>query len=155
VDNEDTSSWLKESPDRFLPEHFFFMAIPKVFWRHWKNKNKISPNIFYSDKCKNGLSTDWSKYSTPHDTKTKRTRQDDNTGVIEFSLFDFFRINNEKKYNMTLEHDPIREKTDKYPFVNRGHSLIHGITKNFKTEIERELTDISNWVENLKPIDLR
>ena len=152
---DDPHTWIKEPAENFLPLHFFYLAIPKVLWGAWTSpRDKISPNIFYSNKCINGLSINWSKYSTPEDTKYKRTRFDEETGVIQFELVNFYNINNVYSFNLSLEHDPIREKTLEYPFINRGHSLIHGITEQFKTQIEREMTDISRWDPQCKPKSL-
>ena len=152
---DDPQTWIKEPAENFLPPHFFYLAISEVLWGAWTSpRDKIFPNIFYSNKCIDGISVDWSKYSTPEDTKYKRTRINEETGVIQFKLENFFNINNIYAFHLSLEHDPIREKKPKYPFINRGHSLIHGITKQFKTQIEREMTDISNWIPQCKPKSL-
>ena len=153
MDSENTSSWVVEPSENFLPEHNFYLAVQKFLWKHWEDKNIVEPHIFMTKSCKNGLSHEWSKYCSPIDTKLKRSNYSEDTGVIQYNLGHFFQINEKNQFNLTLEHAPILKPTQMYQFTNRGHSLVHGIdrNKNFKSKIERKMTRISKWVESCRP----
>ena len=156
MDSDNPEEWIKEPAENYLPEHFLFRAVPEVLWKYWKNKDTISPHIFTTDQCKGGLSTDWSKYTTPEETYTKRTIFNENTGVIQFMIGEFNKIIQENKFKLEIEHDPIRKPTKEYPFINRGHTLINGIKgKAYKTVIQLELTEICSWTVCCKPKKIR
>ncbi len=78
---------------------------------NWISENGISPGFFGDSD----LSVDWSKYSTPYESKKRATNPLRN-GVISFVVGKVRKIPNQK-----ITHAP-----SLYPQVNKAHSLISG-----------------------------
>lgn len=149
---DDPLNWEAEPIENFLNEHFLYRGINRIFWMNWSDINKIEPNLFAIPKPdEDGLSTDWSKYSTPKDTLNRLRIPDLKVnGIIELNiskLKDSIKIN---KLPISIKHNPIRIANE-IQQINRAHTLIIGINKQNKAKIKRHLARIANWAVGYKP----
>lgn len=95
-------------------EDFLYMRVHKGFFhpRHIP----FAPAIFKNNG--EGMSTDWSKYSTPNDTRNRVKqfgKMPENYAVIEMLVADVKSIENQ-----TVEHTP------DIPNLNRAHTDVFG-----------------------------
>jgi hypothetical protein len=92
---------------------------------------ELIPQVF--SNLGKGMSTDWSKYSTPSETKNRGNNPDD--GVISLKVKDVRNIENQ-----IVEHTPSKN--------NKSHTDVKGE----KTEKVRvEFSRIFNW--EIKPLE--
>lgn len=101
--------------------------------QYYKNPGEIRASCF---KIKNNvISTNWSKYSSPEETKSQANEPNDN-GVIEIEVSDIRNIN-----LLDVQHNPI--------LGNIAHTHIVGFekceSKADKNELRVKLSEISNW----------
>jgi hypothetical protein len=64
--------WSEEPEENFLNSHFLYRAVHRGLWQNWESTDRIDPIFFYSKNAEEGLSFDWSKYSSPQDTLERR-----------------------------------------------------------------------------------
>lgn len=134
----------KEPDENFLDSHFLYRAVNKGLWSNWDSIDRIDPIFFYSKNVKEGLSFDWSKYSTPEDTLGRRKGKTlKENGIIQLSIGDLRKIVIQFNLPLMIKHDPLSN--------NRSHTLLLGITKANTAKIRRKLSKITYWVEGMKP----
>jgi hypothetical protein len=127
-------SWSREK----IPNtDFLHRNIHLNFLLNWTDKSIIPPHIFVSDD--DGMSADWSKYSTPEETRN-RARDPFKVGVITMNVGDVRTITINSKQVLKVRHYPVIE-----PILNRAHSLVIGIHPPNKARIRRQLQGISRW----------
>lgn len=80
-----------------------------------------------------GISVDWSKYSTPQQSVARRANPSDNA-VLRFIVGDV------RKIPMDVKHAPIKQ--------NRAHSLISKLSEDKRRKMRQrdELAKIAKWV---------
>ena len=93
--------------------------------------NKIIPGA-YTIKGDGGLSTDWSQYSTPHQSLARSKNPNDN-GIVKFNVREVRAI------ELKVVHRPLED--------NVAHSEIIGIPANNpnKTKTRLLLDQIAQW----------
>jgi len=113
------NGWLKEDipdPDRLL----------KRVHRNHARDGELAPGAFHYKG--HGMSTDWQKYSTPAETKSRARAPHDN-GVVGMIAGEV------RGFGLLVEHDPTPE--------NRAHTEIIG---TISTEMRVRLLRITRWV---------
>ena len=140
----------KESFLNYLNDHYLYRGVPKLLWSEWDDKSEVEPTFFMLNEAIEGLSVDWSKYSTPNDTLKRRNesrslKEDDLTyyGIIQINIGDFRKVKKEFDLPLNVEHDP--------ELINRAHSLIHRIIRANVSKIRMILSEIANWALEMEP----
>ncbi|MBD3254905.1 MAG: hypothetical protein GF383_07415 [Candidatus Lokiarchaeota archaeon] len=114
--------------------------------------SRIYPNFFITSQAEKGLSVDWSKYATPSFTLSHLPDPSLSiNGIIELNVGKVKKFITRAALSIAIEHDPIREVTDKQ-LLNRAHTLINGIDKTNKAKVKRFLSKIANWAKDMNPI---
>ena len=136
--------WSEEPEENFLNSHFLYRAIHRGLWQNWESTDRIDPIFFYSKNAEEGLSFDWSKYSSPQDTLERRKGNSlKENGIIQLNLrklrTDIIQFN----LPITIEHAPLPE--------NQSHTLLLGITRSNTAKIRRKLSKIAEWAEGMRP----
>jgi hypothetical protein len=85
-----------------------------------------------------GMSTDWSKYATPEQTRQRGAKVASNYVVIEMNVGDVRAIPDQR-----VAHDPLDD--------NRAHSLVHGPKGEGHPRIRLEYLRIARIVILLEP----
>ncbi len=149
---ENPLNWEKEPFENYLDEHSLYRGIHRNIWIKWPILENIQPHFFYSDNAEEGLSMDWSKYSTPEDT-LKRLREPnlETNGIIDLNVEKLRNCIEENSFPLIIVHDPIKKATKILP-INRAHTLIHGINGANKAKIRRIVSKIAEWAPEMKPI---
>ena len=108
---------------------------------NWMDNEDIMPGVFRERGTgeKKGMSCDWSKHSTPEDSR-KRAQQPHKNGIIEFI------VQKLRELNLTVNHAPIQNHS--FMDDNRAHSNVKGVEER-STEIRLKLLDIYTW--KIKP----
>jgi len=115
----------EEIPD---PDHLF-MRVEKSFVRN----GEIIPGAFRNRPTeRDGMSTDWERYSTPEQTRN-RAKVPSNNGVIELLVEDVRKVPGQ-----TVKHTPSHELN------NRAHTDVFGAKD---TEARVKLRRIAKWVD--------
>lgn len=143
MSNNTNSQWQVEPSENFLDDHLIYRGIHRDLWIQWGSLDTIQPNFYITKTAINGLSVDWSKYAKPEDTLDHKGNDLTKYGVIQIRVRDFYDSINRNLFPLELIHEPTPK--------NRAHSLIEGIRKCNKARIKIELSEIAEWVPNLKP----
>ena len=152
VEEVPLTSWeIEEIPniDSQGNEYLLYRHIHKTFIKV-KEPDRISPSAF-KDEHGRGVSTDWSKYSTPRDTQMrKKTHPPEEYGVVSLLIRKIRE--NEVLKDLSIEHSPIQKSvSDK---GNRAHTDIKGILKygrnHKKNKAQVHLARIAKWEINNK-----
>ena len=134
----------KEPIENFLDAHFLYRAVHRGLWENWESINRIDPIFFYSKNAEEGLSFDWSKYSTPQDTLNRRRGKTlKENGIIQLNIGKLKTSITQFELPIIIEHAPFPE--------NQAHTLMLGITKSNTAKIRRKLSKIAEWAEGMKP----
>ncbi len=122
---------VEEIPD----EDLLFLRVHKINVQN----NKLLP-IAYKIKGEGGLSTDWSRYSTPQQSR-ERARIPSDNGVVSFE------VKSVRKGELKVLHCPIEGDLELAITPNQAHSEIHGIPSHDpdKTKIRLLLGRIYKW----------
>jgi len=148
MDKEDPLNWDIEPYENFLDSHFFYRAVHKNLWEKWSDLNKIYPNFFSLDQAINGLSVDWSKYSTPEFTlKSRLTPELTTNGIVELNVGKIKSTIEDRSLPISIKHTPI-----KAPPINRAHTILEGIGKINRAKIKMKLSETAQWAPKMKPI---
>jgi hypothetical protein len=119
-------------PKEILDTHTVFLRIHKVDLdlEEQDEKEKIKPTAF-DKKGDDGLSVDWSEYSTPKDTRLRAKKPEDN-GVLSFS------VKSLREIPLAVIHKPT---------TNYAHSIIVGIPPRKPSDlgIRVRLRRICKW----------
>ncbi|MHA1491415.1 MAG: hypothetical protein ACTSRI_17405 [Promethearchaeota archaeon] len=135
--------WSKEPIENFLDSHFLYRAVHRGLWQNWESPDRIDPIFFYSKNAEEGLSFDWSKYSTPEDTlKGRKGKSLKKNGIIQLNIGKLRTSIVQFELPITIEHNPPE---------NQAHTLMFGITKSNTAKIRRKLSKIVEWAEGMKP----
>jgi len=130
--------------ENFLNEHFLYRGVHKNLWQYWSSLDKIQPHFFASKQAEQGLSTDWSKYSTPLDILNNLTDPILTVnGIVELKIEKLKASIIQNNFPLTIAHNPLPK--------NRAHTLIHGIHKGNVTKIRRKISKITEWAPGMKP----
>ena len=150
---EDPSTWETEPPENFLSKHLLYRGINRGIWMYWESLDNIEPNFFKREEIRRNknLSVDWSKHAKPELTLRRLGNDRREWGIAEINVGDFRCLNEKKILSLSLQHDPQREPDPK-GFRNRAHTLILGWNPRSISMIREELSEITQWVPNLKPI---
>ncbi len=100
-----------------------------------QNQENIPPIVFWDH---NGISVDWSKYSTPNESR-QRAKDPSQNGIIQIGVQAILSFR-----SLSVVHAPIQE--------NRAHANIlgmHNCSKVDQTDIRKRLARIAQWA--LKP----
>jgi hypothetical protein len=123
-------------PIEIIPDtDSLYMRIHKAFLEgitHEINARQyIPPTVFREHQ--DGMSTDWSKYSTPYDTQTRSTNPNQN-GVIEMN------VGKVRQLQLQVLHHPLP--------INRAHTNVKGIPmdKKLKAKVRLLLARIAQYV---------
>lgn len=144
------TNWEKEdipNVDPFNNDYLLFRHIHKTFIKD-RNPQMISPSAFKDPNGK-GISTDWSKYSTPREThKRSKRNPSEEYGIVSLKVRE---IREKEELNkLTIEHVP-DQKTKNYE-GNRAHTNINGLLKYryLIRETQVLLSRLSKWEINEK-----
>lgn len=144
------TNWEKEnipSTDPFNNDYLLFRNIHRTFIRE-RDPQMISPSSFKDPKGR-GISTDWSKYSTPQKTQKRSKRNPpEEYGVVSLKIRE---IREKEELNkLIIEHAP--DQITKDFKGNRAHTNINGLLKyEYQTkEIQILLSRLSKWEINEK-----
>jgi hypothetical protein len=113
------------------PEDFLYVFVHK----QWIRNGRIVPGFFQNrpDEATGAMSTDWSRYSTPEDTR-KRARKPEVNGVGEM------RVGVVRQIPMqTVVHTPI------YP-GNRAHTDVIGPKQEADLDIQVQFSKICELI---------
>lgn len=128
--------WKKEDP---IPEtDQVYMRVHRTYLENSKlPPGSIPPGAFSpKPKLTDGLSVDWSKYSSAADTRTRQGNPQ-SVGVVSMEVGSVRAVS-----PLEVLHDPIQQGGKEKP--NRAHSLIQGIQAN-KTKLRAKLSQIASW----------
>lgn len=123
------------------PDDLLFMRVHKNLIK----ENEPIPLAFkvHGENEQKGASTDWQKYSTSQQTRSRLTRKDapakppENYGVVEFS------VNKVASQGLLTAHAPIQEHPEL--FDNRAHTNIKGTEPDMDNEVRVKLLDAYRW----------
>jgi hypothetical protein len=136
--------WSKEPIENFFDSHFLYRAVYRGLWQNWEYPDRIDPIFFYSKNVEEGLSFDWSKYSSPQDTlKRRKGNSLKENGIIQLNLGKLGTNIIQFNLPITIEHAPLPE--------NQSHTLLLGITRYNTAKIRRKLSKIAEWAECMRP----
>jgi len=136
--------WSKEPIENFFDSHFLYRVVNRGLWQNWEYHDRIDPIFFYSKNVEEGLSFDWSKYSSPQDTlKRRKGNSLKENGIIQLNLGKLRTNIIQFNLPITIEHAPLPE--------NQSHTLLLGITRYNTAKIRRKLSKIAEWAEGMKP----
>lgn len=144
------TNWEKEdipNTEPFGNDYLLFRHIHKTFIKD-RDPQMISPSAF-KDPNGEGISTDWSKYSTPRETQKRSKRNPlEEYGVVSLKVRE---IREKEELNkLTIEHAP--DQKTKYYEGNRAHTDIIGLLKYryLIRETQVLLSRLSKWEINEK-----
>ncbi len=144
------TNWEKEDIPNFDPlgnDYLLFRQIHKTFIKD-RAPETISPSAFKDIKDK-GISTDWSKYSTPQETQQRPIRNPpEHYGVVSLKVREIRE--REELSKLKIEHAP-EQKTRDYR-GNQAHTDIKGLLKYgyLIKETQILLSRLSKWEINEK-----
>ena len=146
--NVPLTDWAKEDIPNYDPhdkDYLLYRHIHKTYI-NIKNHSVIALSAF-KDPTGKGISTDWSKYSTPQETQKHSLKNPpEDYGVVSLRVKG---IRDEVEFNkLIIEHFPI-QKT-KYYKGNRAHTNVNGLLKygSLMREIQVLLSRQAKWEIN-------
>ena len=146
-------NWEKEDIPNVDPsgnDYLLFRHIHKTYIND-RDPKTISPSSF-KDSDGTGISTDWSKYSTPRKTyKRPKRNPPEEYGIVRLKVREIRERDELNK--LTIEHNP-KQKTKNYE-GNQAHTNINGLLKYgyLIRETQVLLARLSKW-EIKKKIEL-
>ena len=99
----------------------------------WMDNNNVKPGVFRErgEGKSRGMSTDWEKYTTPHESRSRApSSRPEVNGIIQFVVGDL------RELELKVSHAPLVE--------NRAHTNVNSIDSK-KEEARLKLRDIFEW----------
>jgi hypothetical protein len=157
-------NWETESEEDFLFFHRIFRGIHRQYWEHWDSIDTIDASfISFGKKPTDNFSFDWSKYTTPCFTLNKLTSLEDDKdafvskrniyGILALKIGKLKKIIKKNRFDIIIQHNPIKAITSENQYLNRGHTLIIGIKKQNITKIREKICESAKWVRGFEPIN--
>lgn len=107
-----------------------FMRVERSFVKN----GEVIPGAFRNHPTEtDGMSTDWSRYSTPQDTR-QRAKVPVNNGVVEMLVSEVRQVPQQ-----TVKHSPIP--------TNRSHTDVWGVKD---PEVRLKLRRLARWVDGFQ-----
>lgn len=154
---ENPLNWMSEPDESYKENHSLYRGVKRFLWATWPDLDEIYPTFFTISQAMEGLSTDWSKYSTPDESLKNLPGDDPNLsdwGIVELKVGDLRKIIKRNNFLIKLKHDPIRTPSETLK-INRAHTLLTNFNKEGKqrirTRIRVELSLIASWASAMKP----
>jgi hypothetical protein len=115
------------------------------------HKGELIPGVFKERGRgeEKGLSTDWSKYSTPEESLL-RAKKPELNGIIRFIVRDV------RKIPLEVIHAPIKEHLEPRLANNRAHTNVRGINERIEKdpEVRLKLLSLFKWQVE-PPVELK
>ncbi len=126
----------------FIPdENLLFYRIHE----NWIEDGEVNPGVFRErgEGENKGMSTDWGKYSSPADCKSRSPNPDKN-GIVHFVTKDLRSLELKVVHSPIVVDTPIKNK----PWItsNRAHTNVTGHVENVKVRLK--LLDLFKWEIN-------
>lgn len=146
------TNWeIEEIPDLdpLGQEYVLYRCIYETFIKE-KALDRISPSAFKDEKNL-GVSTDWSKYSTPKEAQLRERRHSpEKYGVVSLKILEIRE--SEILKELSIEHSPLQKTGSNKG--NRAHTDIMGIQKygrsHKRNKAQVYLARIAQWEINNK-----
>ncbi|NQS96892.1 MAG: hypothetical protein HQ591_00405 [candidate division Zixibacteria bacterium] len=112
----------------FLDEHGLYRRIHPIQWND--KKNRPSSAAFKLSSGENGLSVDWSLYSTPQESQERA--KNPNSGIAELNVGKVLFMNliiDHKPEKCNYSHTLIRSETSRSQFNNKSSGKLRDIAE--------------------------